>query len=149
NSLGVGQPVHLFWQNGEGLEFRRTISVDEKYLFTVRDEVENVGPSPVAIAPYALISRHNAPPAFGSYLLHEGAIGVFGAAGLQELTYKTLDEKKRVMFTSNSAWLGFTDKYWAAVVAPDRSASRAEFAANELGSLKTYQADFVQKTQTI
>jgi YidC/Oxa1 family membrane protein insertase len=150
NSLGVGQPVHLFWQNAEGLEFRRTISVDEKYLFTVRDEVENVGPVPVAIAPYALISRHNPPPALGSYLLHEGAIGVFGADGLQELTYKTLDEKKRVTFTSNSVWLGFTDKYWAAVVAPDSSAPlRAEFAANELGSLKTYQADCVQKTQTI
>jgi YidC/Oxa1 family membrane protein insertase len=150
NSLGVGQPVHLSWQNGEGLEFRRTISVDDKYLFTVRDEVENKGQAPVAIAPYASISRHNPPPALGNYLLHEGAIGVLGEEGLQELTYKALDEKKRVPFTSNSAWLGFTDKYWAAVLAPHSSAPlHAEFAANELGSLKTYQADYVQETQTI
>src|SRR5215470_3017084 len=55
NNLSVGQPVRLSWQNGQGLEFRRTISVDDKYLFTVRDEVENKGPAPVAIAPYALI----------------------------------------------------------------------------------------------
>jgi YidC/Oxa1 family membrane protein insertase len=150
NSLGVGRPVQLSWQNGEGLEFRRTISVDDKYLFTVRDEVENRGQAPVAIAPYALISRHNPPPALGNYLLHEGAIGVLGDEGLQELTYKTLDEKKRVPFTSNSAWLGFTDKYWAAVLAPHASAPlHAEFAASELGSLKTYQADLVQGTQTI
>ncbi len=150
NSLGVGQPVHLSWQNDAGLEFRRTIAVDAEYLFTVHDEVENKGQAPVAIAPYALIVRHNPPPTLGSYLLHEGAIGVLGENGLQELTYKTLDEKKRVPFTSRSAWLGFTDKYWAAVVAPQASAPlQAEFSASNLGSLKTYQADYVQETQTI
>ena len=150
NNLGVGQPVRLVWQDGQGLEFRRTISVDDKYLFTVRDEVENNGQAPVTLAPYALISRHNPPPTLGSYLLHEGAIGVIGDDGLQELTYKTLDEKKRVPFAANSAWLGFTDKYWAAVLAPQASASlHAEFASSELGSLKTYQADYVQETQTI
>jgi YidC/Oxa1 family membrane protein insertase len=150
NSLGVGRPVLLVWQDGQGLEFRRTISVDDKYLFTVRDEVENKGQVPVAIAPYAAISRHNPPPTLGNYLLHEGAVGVLGDEGLQELTYKSLDEKKRVAFTPNGAWLGFTDKYWAAVLAAQGSASlHAEFAANELGSLKTYQAEYVQETQTI
>jgi YidC/Oxa1 family membrane protein insertase len=150
NDLGIAQPVVLVWQNGQGLEFRRTISVDDKYLFTIRDEVENNAQAPVALAPYALISRHNPPPPLGNYLLHEGAIGVLGADGLQELTYKTLEQKKRVPFTSNGAWLGFTDKYWAAVLAPHAPVPlRAEFAANELGSLKTYQADYVQETQTI
>jgi YidC/Oxa1 family membrane protein insertase len=150
NSLRVGQPIVMVWQNGQGLEFRRTISVDDKYLFTVHDEVENKGQAPVALAPYALISRHNPPAISGNYLLHEGAIGVLGEAGLQELTYKTLDEKKRVPLTSKGAWLGFTDKYWAAVVAPHASAPlHAEFAANELSSLKTYQADYVQEQQTI
>jgi YidC/Oxa1 family membrane protein insertase len=150
NDLGIGQPVALVWQNGQGLEFRRTISVDDEYLFTIRDEVENKAQAPVALAPYALISRHNPPPTLDNYLLHEGAIGVLGADGLQELTYKTLEEKKRVPFASNSAWLGFTDKYWAAVLAPHAPVPlRAEFAAYELGSLKTYQADYVQETQTI
>jgi YidC/Oxa1 family membrane protein insertase len=150
NSLGVGQPVRLAWQNGQGLEFRRTISVDDKYLFTVRDEVKNNGQVPVAIAPSASISRHNPPPELGSYLLHEGAIGVLGDDGLQELTYKTLDEKTRVPFTSKNGWLGFTDKYWAAVLAPAATAPlHAEFAVSALGSLKTYQADYVQETLTI
>ena len=93
NPLGVGQPVRLSWQNGQGLIFRRTIAVDDKYLFTVRDEVENNGATAVTIAPYASISRHNPPPTLGSYILHEGAIGVLGKEGLEELTYKTLDEK--------------------------------------------------------
>ena len=77
-SLGIGRPVTLVWQNGEGLEFRRTISVDDKYLFNIRDEVANNGPAAVVLAPYALISRHNPPPTLGYYLLHEGAIGVVG-----------------------------------------------------------------------
>ena len=144
-NLGVGRPVTLSWQNGQGLEFRRTISVDDKYLFSIRDEVANNGPAAVALAPYALISRHSPPPTSGYYLLHEGAIGVLGDQGLQEIAYKTLDEKQRVPFNLNNAWLGFTDKYWAAILLPDAASHiEAEFSANHLGTLKTYQADYVQ-----
>jgi len=150
DALGVGRPVTLLWQNGEGLEFRRTISVDENYLFTIRDEVENHGPAAVALAPYAVVSRHNPPSTSGYYLLHEGAIGVLGAQGLQEIRYQTLDDKKRVPFDLRNAWLGFTDKYWAAVLLPETSAHlHAEFSAGALGSLRTYQASYVEDTLTI
>jgi YidC/Oxa1 family membrane protein insertase len=150
NSLGVGRPVTLVWQNEQGLEFKRTISVDDKYLFNVRDEVLNHGPAAVVLAPYALISRHNPPPSVGTYLLHEGAIGVFGDQGLQEVTYKALDDKPRVAFNLVNAWLGFTDKYWAAILLPDISSHvQAEFSAHALGTLKTYQADYVQDALTV
>src|SRR3982074_770350 len=118
-NLGIGRPVTLVWHNGEGLEFRRTISVDDKYLFNVRDEVANHGSAAVVLAPYALISRHNPPPTLGYDLLHEGPIGVLGDQGLQEVTYKTLDDKKRIAFNPSDAWLGFADKYWAAVLLPE------------------------------
>jgi len=150
DGLGVGRPVTLVWQNGQGLEFRRTISVDDKYLFNVRDEVANHGQAAVVLAPYALISRHNPPPTLGYYLLHEGAIGVLGDQGLQEVTYKTLDDKKRMTFKPDNAWLGFTDKYWAAILLPAASSHlQAGFSADALGNLKTYQADYVQDAQTI
>jgi YidC/Oxa1 family membrane protein insertase len=150
NSLGVGRPVTLVWQNGQGLEFRRTISVDDKYLFNVHDEVTNNGPVALVLAPYALISRHNPPPSPGTYLLHEGAIGVLGDQGLQEVTYKALDEKREVTFHLENVWLGFTDKYWAAILLPDVSSRvHAEFSAHALGTLKTYQADYVQEVQTV
>jgi YidC/Oxa1 family membrane protein insertase len=150
NSLSVGRPVTLVWQNGHGLEFKRTISVDDKYLFNVRDEVTNDGPVAIVLAPYALISRHNPPPSLGYYLLHEGAIGVLGDQGLQEVTYKALNDKKRITFNLGNAWLGFTDKYWAAILLPDISSHlQAEFSANALGTLKTYQADYVQDAQTV
>jgi YidC/Oxa1 family membrane protein insertase len=150
DSLGVGRPVTLVWRNGQGLEFRRTISVDDKYLFNIHDEVANGGQTAVALAPYALISRHSPPPTLGYYLLHEGAIGVLGEQGLQEVTYRTLDDKKRMTFNLANAWLGFTDKYWAAILLPDTASRlRAEFSAGALGTLKTYQADYVQDTRTV
>jgi len=38
-SLTPTSPVTLKYDNGEGLTFRRTIAIDERYLFTVKDEV--------------------------------------------------------------------------------------------------------------
>ncbi len=34
-------PVTLVWDNQQGLIFRRTISVDDRYMFKVTDSVEN------------------------------------------------------------------------------------------------------------
>ena len=59
--LAVGRPVTLTYDNGEGLQFRRTIAVDDNYLFTIKDEVTNTGDAPVTLYPYALISRHGTP----------------------------------------------------------------------------------------
>ena len=67
-ALAPGRPITLVYDNGEGLKFRRTIAVDDKYLFTLRDEVANSGSAPVTLYPYALISRHGTPQTLG--LLH-------------------------------------------------------------------------------
>ena len=83
----VATPVTLTYDNGEGLQFRRTISIDENYLFTVKDDVKNNGAAPVTLYPFALISRHGTPHIEGFYILHEGLIGVLGDKGLQEFTY--------------------------------------------------------------
>jgi len=144
------KPVTLVWDNGEGLEFRRTISVDDKYLFTIKDEVANKGTAAVSLSPYALISRHGTPHIEGYYILHEGLIGVLGDKGLQEVSYKTIDDKKNEQFDVTNAWLGITDKYWAATLAPASDAHlKARFSAGTVGTLKTYQTDYLQDAQTI
>src|SRR5262245_44102829 len=86
-TLTPTSPVTLVWNNGQGLIFRRTISVDANYLFTVSDEVENTTDKAVCLYPYALISRHGLPKVDGYYILHEGPIGVMGSDGLKELSY--------------------------------------------------------------
>ncbi len=149
-TLSVGHPVTLTYDNDEGLEFRRTIGVDDKYVFTIKDEVTNKGASPISLFPYALISRHGTPHTAGYYILHEGLIGVLGDSGLQEYTYKNITEKKTVNFDVTNGWLGITDKYWAAVLLPDTTARlKARFSTGMLGNLPTYQTDYLLDAQTV
>jgi YidC/Oxa1 family membrane protein insertase len=145
--LSVNHPVTLTWDNGEGLEFHRTISVDDKYLFTVRDQVTNKGALPVTLYPYATISRHGTPKTLGYYILFEGMIGVFDDK-LEEKSYADI-EKKKEAFTSTNAWLGFTDKYWAAALLPLPTAKvQAEFVAYQNG-IKSYQTSYNLEPLTI
>jgi YidC/Oxa1 family membrane protein insertase len=149
-ALTVGKPITLTWDNGAGLEFRRTIAVDEKYLFTAKDEVVNKGAAPVTLLPYGLISRHGTPKTEGYYILHEGFIGVLGDQGLKEESYKTVEDKKAIAFKAANGWLGFTDKYWAATLLPDTKANlQASFSAGVAGTQKTYQTDYLLDPQTI
>jgi YidC/Oxa1 family membrane protein insertase len=149
-SLAPGRPISLVYDNGEGLKFRRTIAVDDKYLFTLRDEVANSGSAPVTLYPYALVSRHGLPQTSGYYILHEGMIGVMGDQGLQEVTYKTIDDKKSLVFKATDAWMGITDKYWAATLLPNTDAQvQAHFFASETGGVKTYQTDYLLDPKTV
>jgi YidC/Oxa1 family membrane protein insertase len=149
-SLSVGHPVTLTYDNGQGLEFRRTIAVDDKYLFTIQDNVANKGTNPVSLYPYALISRHGTPQTLGYYILHEGLIGKFGDKSSEEITYKTIDDKKLMNFNATNAWLGITDKYWAAALLPKPDAHViANFRADTLGTLKTYQTDYLLDARTV
>src|SRR5579862_1474722 len=135
-ALRIDHPVTLSFDNGAGLIFRRTIAVDERYLFTLKDEVANKSGNPVTLFPYALVSRHGTPKVQGYYILHEGLIGVIGDQGLQTETYKKIDEKKSVSWDATNVWLGITDKYWAATLLPDTDAKvRARFSAAESGGL--------------
>jgi len=149
-ALRIDHPVTLTYDNGEGLEFRRTIAIDDKYLFTIKDEVANKSEKPVSLFPFALISRHGTPKTLGYYILHEGLIGKFGDEGSKEVTYKTIEDKKINTFNATNAWLGITDKYWAAVLLPKTDAHViANFRADKLGTLETYQTDYLLDARTI
>jgi YidC/Oxa1 family membrane protein insertase len=159
NSLTPDSPVVLKYDNGDGLTFRRTIAIDDRYLFTIRDDVTNVSNAPVTLYPYALISRGGTPPVSGYSILHEGFIGYLGDKGLQELTYKNVDDGKPLPDNPDSkgyffndvtnAWLGITDKYWAAALLPDTSATLANAHFSTGGRQKRYQADYMLPAQTI
>jgi YidC/Oxa1 family membrane protein insertase len=149
-ALSIDHPVTLSYDNGQGLIFNRTITVDDRYLFTIKDQVQNKGSSPVTLYPYALISRHGTPQVLGYYILHEGPIGVMGDEGLQEETYKKIAEKKNESWDVTDAWLGFTDKYWAAVLVPETDAKvKTRFSAAEVAGQPTYQTDYLAQAQTI
>ncbi len=151
-SLTPTTPITLKFDNGEGLSFRRTISIDDRYLFSVKDEVTNISNTPVTLYPFALISRHGTPKVAGYYILHEGLIGYLGDKGLQEYGYKKIDDAKSVTFDGKvtNAWLGITDKYWASALLPDTNAAlQARFSSNLVGTVRTYQTDYLEDAQTI
>lgn len=150
NALTPTTPVVLKYNNGDGLTFTRTISIDDRYLFSVKDDVSNIGNAPVTLYPFALISRHGTPHVEGYYILHEGLVGYLGDQGLQEYGYKKIDEAKAVNFKVTNAWLGITDKYWASALLPDTNAQlQARFSSNLTGTQRTYQTDYLQDAQTI
>ena len=146
-NLTPDHPVKLKWDNGEGLTFTRTISVDDRYLFTVKDDVTNNGAAPVTLYPFALISRHGTPQVSGYYILHEGMVGYLGDQGLQEYTYKKIAEAKSVNFKITDGWLGITDKYWASALLPGTGAAlQARFSSSTIGNTPT---DYLESAQTI
>jgi len=148
--LAPGKPITLVWDNGEGLEFRRVISVDDNYLFTIDDTVINRSADPVTLYPYALISRHGRPVIEGYYILHEGLVGVLGDKGLQEVSYKDIESQKNINFNVTNAWLGITDKYWAATLLPKTDAKlQANFSARDVNQRPIFQTDYLLDPVTI
>jgi YidC/Oxa1 family membrane protein insertase len=148
--LSPGNPLQLAWNNGEGLQFRRTIAVDNNYMFTVSDEVENTGANAATIYGYGLVSRHGTPKVAGFYILHEGLIGVLGDGKLHEITYSSILGEPPQTIKSTGGWLGITDKYWAATLIPDPSAAlQARFAGTKVGTLDTYQTDYLLDATTV
>ena len=137
-------PVTLTWDNGAGLVFTRTISIDQNYMFTVRDAVKNTG-APVTLTPYGLISRTGTPQVAGYYILHEGLIGLIGNS-LEEIKYsdKAALDPAKPPADSTGGWLGFTDKYWlTALVPPQNAAIKAKFEHVVDAGVDRYQADFL------
>ncbi|WP_114008145.1 membrane protein insertase YidC [Cohaesibacter intestini] len=138
-------PLVLTWDNGAGLTFTRTISVDNDYLFSVEQTVKNNTDAAVALYPYGLVSRHGQPATAGLYILHEGLIGVAGEEGLQEVDYKDITEDRLVQpVKSVGGWVGITDKYWATALIPSqKNAFQPAFRYNEIAGKPAFQSDYL------
>jgi YidC/Oxa1 family membrane protein insertase len=151
--LTPAKPVVLTWNNGKGLEFRRQIAVDDRYMFKITDSVTNKGSSDVMVFPYARLYRYGTPKIEGFYIQHEGLLGVVGDAKLQELTYSDAlkDGGGRAFEKKVGGWLGFTDKYWATALIPDQSLTytaridcvRAGRSCDKSRGKEAFQADYL------
>ena len=144
DTLTETSPVTLTYDNGQGLVFHRKIAVDDRYMFTVTDSVENKSTQAVTLHPYAFVKRRGRPVAGGIYRVHEGFVGVIGESGVQEIKYDKIEKEDHATksFTGTGGWLGLTDKYWAAAVIPDQGeAVEASFSGSG-GAPVIYQAGF-------
>jgi len=131
-TLTPDAPVVLRWEGPSGLVFRRTIEVDDRFMFTVTQSVENTSTTAQPLAPYGLIARHGEPQDLsGFFIIHEGAVQ--RTDGISELTsyadmpdLRTPEDSLRwgananVHEAQSSGWVGFTDHYWMTMLIPDQ-----------------------------
>jgi YidC/Oxa1 family membrane protein insertase len=144
DTLTETSPVTLTYDNGQGLVFHRKIAVDDRYMFTMSDSVENKSTQAVTLHPYAFVKRHGKPVASGIYRVHEGFVGVIGESGVQEIRYDKIEKEDHATksFAGTGGWLGLTDKYWAAAVIPDQGTAVEASYSGSGGAPVIYQAGF-------
>jgi len=147
-------PVELTWDNGAGLRFTREISIDDQYLFTVKDTVANLGTTAVTIAPYGRVERQGVPADLGKQMiLHEGAIGTFGSGNsysTEQIKYKDWAKKARVEKESTGGWMGITDKYWLAALIPSQDEKvEGRFTVRNVQNVDVHEAAMLGQSFTI
>jgi len=138
-------PVVLSWQSPSGLIFRRTMSVDEKFMFKVEQSVENTTQNTVRLAPYGMVARIGEPlDQMGFFIIHEGAIRMSDGIR-EEFNYDDLPDfdsdpvwgqASEVIEVEERGWIGFTDHYWMTTLIPEQ------------GKAFTSVAQYVQSSNT-
>jgi YidC/Oxa1 family membrane protein insertase len=144
NALTPTTPVTLTWDNGHGLVFTRTVSVDDKFMFTVKDGVKSSLAAKVALYPFAYVARDGAPKTQHFWVLHEGFVG-YGDGSLKDPNFDDFKDEGTPpkTFTSTGGWLGVTEKYWmTAIVPPQNEPFDASYSAMPVAGTKAYQASY-------
>ncbi len=112
-------PIKLMWSNNQGLMFEKEISLDNKYLFTIKQKVINTTDKKYDLYSYGQIIRNKIPEISNFYILHEGLIATLDDELIEE-DYDDIQEKKFTK-TAQKGWLGIGDKYWITSLIPPRN----------------------------
>lgn len=146
-ALGAGETVRLKWQNDNNVTFILAITLDENYMFSIEQQVENRSGQEISVMPYGYINRTYKmleTPAF----LHEGPIGVADGT-LNEVNYNELAETGNRTYESTSGWLGITDHYWLAALIPAENHSKVTFGHYTKSGRDRFQVDYLSDAQAI
>ncbi len=144
--LSPGNPVTLVWDNGQGLVFTRTISLDENYMFKIEEAVDNKSGKAVTLYPYGLITQTGIPKEVQNiWIVHEGPIGFLGEELIQS-RYPDLKAEGKIEKNADRGWTGITDKYWLTAIIPTPG-QMMKFTFNHRPNIKDdakgrYQVDY-------
>ena len=138
NQLTDQTPIKLSWKNKQGITFEKEISLDDKFLFTIKQKVINSTNSKYDFYSYGQIIRNKIPEGLSNfYILHEGPIATLDDELIEE-DYDDIQEKK-FSRTSQKGWLGVGDKYWITSLIPP---SGKEFKTT-FDYKKKFRANFI------
>ena len=140
--LTPNSSVKLSWKNNQNIKFTKEISIDNQYLFDIKQTIENKSDKTYNFYPYGQIIRNIAPEVTNFYILHEGLIGVFDDQLVEE-DYDDIEEKK-YSINADAGWLGITDKYWIASLIPENGKGfRSDFDYKN-----KFRANFIETDAT-
>ncbi len=118
SSLTPESPLTLEWDNGQGLKFERTISLDNDYVFAISQKVTNNSGKPVTLYPYSAITRKDIPK-HSTTVGYEGPVGYVGD-DLHQIKYLDLIKTPNQSFDGGNGWIGLSEKYWLTSFIPDQ-----------------------------
>ena len=116
NKLTDQSPIKLSWTNDQGIIFEKEISLDDKFLFTIKQRIINSTEKVYDFYSYAQIIRNEIPEISNFYILHEGLLADLDDELIEE-DYDDIQEKKFTR-TSQKGWLGISDKFWITSLIP-------------------------------
>jgi YidC/Oxa1 family membrane protein insertase len=151
STLTPSEPLILTWQNGQGLDFIITISIDDQYMFDIKQEVINNTSNTLKLASYGRISRFFTPQKQANFILHEGPIGDFNGI-LEEFSYQKIakDQQKNFSNSATGSWFGIADKYWLSTIIPSSNISyQASFIHQINNQQNQYLTTFTSDTLEI
>lgn len=125
-SLGANEEVDLSWTNKHGTKFIINISIDDKYMFSIKHSIAN---SDIKTRVTSTISRSFEKKPINNWILHEGPIALVDNQ-IKELDYDDI-LKKDIAYRTNVSWLGFSDKYWLVSIIPHNKNYKAEVISNK------------------
>ena len=119
NKLTTNSPLKLVWVNSQGIAFEKNISLDDQFLFTVKEKVINSSDKTYNFYSYGQIIRNKIPKISNFYILHEGLLATLDGELIEE-DYDDIQEKR---FSKNASkgWFGVGDKYWISSIIPPRN----------------------------
>jgi YidC/Oxa1 family membrane protein insertase len=148
-ALSATKAVTLTWNNGTGLTFERSISLDDDYMFTVTEKVRNASTADVTLVPFGLVSRHGLPANKVASNSHEGLTAVMDGQ-LKEKNYKDLNNSPLTTYTGKGGWIGIADVYWFTGIIPEQTDTlTARFLYSNVNGQNHYQADVKSEPVTL
>ncbi|MEL6839101.1 MAG: membrane protein insertase YidC [Pseudomonadota bacterium] len=157
DTLTPESPVTLVWDNGAGQVFRTSVSVDDEFMFTFEQSVENTTSASISARPYGLLRRHGQPDDLKNFfILHEGMVrmtdGELEETGYDDITEYEVDPRERTqaerLDVQTSGWIGYTDHYWMTTLIPDQGIPFRS-TSKYFDSRDLFQAEAVMPIETI
>ena len=116
--LTTNNPVKLTWSNSQDITFEKHISLDDQFLFTIKEKIINRSDKSYNFYSYGQIIRNKIPKISGFYILHEGFLSVNDDELIEE-DYDDIQEKKFTQI-AQEGFVGISDKYWITSVIPQK-----------------------------